>query len=110
MEDVGTPSWAGSSWEGFALEQVLHAHPGWRASHFRTASGVEMDLVLEKGRRRLAFEFKASSSPTLSRGFHQAIADLAPPHSYVIAPVDETYPLGKAITCQAPQHGFNGMA
>lgn len=99
----------GASWEGFALEQVLHAHPGWRASHFRTASGVEMDLVLEKGRRRLAFEFKASSSPTLSKGFHQAITDLAPEGTYVIAPVDEPYPLGKAITCQAPQHGFAGL-
>jgi len=49
-------------------------------------------------------EFKASSAPTLTRGFHQAIDDLAPEHTYVIAPVDEPYPVGKAITCQAPQH------
>jgi len=94
----------GASWEGFALEQVLHAHPGWRASHFRTATGIEMDLVLEKGRHRLAFEFKASSAPTLTRGFHQAINDLAPEHTYVMAPVDEPYPIGKTITCLAPQH------
>jgi len=94
----------GASWEGFALEQVLHAYPGWRASHFRTATGIEMDLVLDKGRRRLAFEFKASSAPTLTRGFHQAIGDLAPEHTYVIAPVDEPYLIGKAITCHAPQH------
>lgn len=96
----------GASWEGFALEQVLHAYSGWRASHFRTATGIEMDLVLEKGRRRLAFEFKASSAPTLTRGFHQAIEILNPEHTYVIAPVDESYPIGKAITVEAPRHVF----
>lgn len=95
----------GASWEGFALEQVLHAHPGWRASHFRTASGIELDLVLEKGRRRLAFEFKASSAPTLTRGFHQAVELLKPEHTSVIAPVDGAYPIGKAITVRAPWHG-----
>ena len=96
----------GASWEGFALEQVLHAYPGWRASHFRTATGIEMDLVLEKGRRRIAFEFKASSAPTLTRGFHQAIEILKPERTYVIAPVDAPYPIGKDMTVQAPQHGL----
>lgn len=92
----------GASWEGFALEQVVQAHPGWQASHYRTATGVEMDLVLEQGRRRLAFEFKASSAPTLSRGFHEAVADLRPEHTFVIAPVDRSYPLGPAITVCPP--------
>ena len=92
------------SWEGFALEQVLHAYPGWRASYFRTASGIEMDLVLEKGSRRMAFEFNASSAPTLTSGFHQAIGDLSPEHSFVVAPVDESFPLDKHITCLAPSH------
>lgn len=96
----------GASWEGFALEQVLHAYPGWRASHFRTATGIEMDLVLEKGRRRIAFEFKASSAPNLTRGFHQAIEILKPERTYIIAPVDAPYPIGKDVTVQAPQHGL----
>ncbi len=92
----------GASWEGFALEQVLHAHPGWRASHFRTATGVELDLVLEKGRRRLAFEFKASSAPSPTRGFHQAISDVEPEHTFIVAPVDQAYPIADAVTVCPP--------
>jgi predicted AAA+ superfamily ATPase len=92
----------GASWEGFALEQVLHAHPGWRASHFRTATGVELDLVLEKGRRRLAFEFKASSAPAPTRGFHQAVSDVEPEHTFIVAPVDQSYPIADAVTVCPP--------
>ena len=92
----------GASWEGFALEQVLHAHPGWRASHFRTATGVELDLVLEKGRRRLGFEFKASSAPSATRGFHQAISDVEPEHTFIVAPVDQAYPIADAVTVCPP--------
>ena len=92
----------GTSWEGFALEQILHNLPGWRASHYRTATGVELDLILEKGKRRLAFEFKASSAPAVTRGFHQAIEDVGPEHTYVVAPVDQSYPIGEKITVCAP--------
>ena len=92
----------GASWEGFALEQVLHSYPGWKASHFRTASGIELDLVLEKGRRRLAFEFKASSAPAITRGFHQAIADIHPQQTFIIAPVDQSYSIGKNLTVCPP--------
>ena len=88
----------GASWEGFALEQILDQYPGWAASHYRTSTGVELDLILEKGRRRIAFEFKASSAPDVTRGFHQAIADLKPEHTYIVAPVEQSYPIGNNVT------------
>jgi predicted AAA+ superfamily ATPase len=88
----------GTSWEGFALEQILDQYPGWAASHYRTSTGVELDLILEKGRRRIAFEFKASSAPDVTRGFHQAIADLKPEHTYIVAPVEQSYPIGNHVT------------
>jgi predicted AAA+ superfamily ATPase len=92
----------GASWEGFALEQILDQYPGWTASHYRTSTGVELDLILEKGRRRIAFEFKASSSPDVTRGFHQAIADLQPEHTYIVAPVEQSYPIGNTMTIRPP--------
>jgi predicted AAA+ superfamily ATPase len=92
----------GASWEGFALEQVIQAYPGWKASHYRTATGVELDLVLEKGSRRLAFEFKASSAPAVTRGFHQAIEDLRPQRTCIVAPVDSSYPIGRSILVCSP--------
>jgi hypothetical protein len=92
----------GASWEGFALEQILDQYPGWTASHYRTSTGVELDLILEKGRRRIAFEFKASSAPDVTRGFHQAIADLQPEHTYIVAPVEQSYPIGNNVTIRPP--------
>ena len=92
----------GASWEGFALEQILQAYPGWKASHYRTATGIELDLVLEKGTRRLAFEFKASSAPAVTRGFHQAVEDIRPQHTFIVAPVDSSYPIGEKITVCPP--------
>lgn len=39
---------AGKSWEGFVAETLIRAAPdGTRASFYRTATGVEIDLVLE---------------------------------------------------------------
>jgi predicted AAA+ superfamily ATPase len=92
----------GASWEGFALEQILDQYSGWTASHYRTTTGVELDLILEKGRRRIAFEFKASSAPDVTRGFHQAITDLQPEHTYIVAPVEQSYSIGNKATIRPP--------
>ena len=93
----------GSSWEGFALENILSAYPGYNPFFYRTSSGIEIDLVLERGTKRIAFECKASKSPSLSKGFYQALKDLSIKHAYIISPVDEEYPLKKNITV-SPLH------
>jgi predicted AAA+ superfamily ATPase len=84
----------GASWEGFVVEQVLAHATGWRGSYYRTARGEEIDLILEKRRRRIAIECKASSAPTVTRGFHGALDDLGIKEAYVVAPVRDSYPLG----------------
>ena len=89
----------GSSWEGYVLEQVLGVLGGkWEAFFFRTSDGSECDLVLQRGRRRLAIECKASSAPELTPDFHRAIEHLRPETTWIAAPVREAYPAGKAIT------------
>jgi predicted AAA+ superfamily ATPase len=50
----------GASWEGMVIENIVAAMPGYRYSFYRTSSGAEVDLVLEKGRRRFVIECKAS--------------------------------------------------
>jgi len=86
----------GASWEGFALEQILSALPdGWRASFYRTQVGAELDLVLEKGERRIGIEFKASMSPTVTRGFWICLDDLAITESWIICPIEDLYPFKK---------------
>ena len=95
----------GSSWEGFSLENILAAYPGYAPYFYRTSSGMEIDLVLEKGKKRIAFEFKASKSPVVSKGFYQALKDLSIYRAYIVSPVDEQYPLKQNVTV-APLHAF----
>jgi len=87
----------GVSWEGFVLDNVLAVAGEWKASFYRTSSGNEIDLVLERGRRRVAIECKASSAPEVTRGFRQALGDLDIAEAWIIAPVKETYPAGRGI-------------
>lgn len=93
---LGHPTF-GACWEAFGIETLCSSLPGWRASYFRSSGGAEIDLVLEKGLRRLAFEFKASSAPRVTRGFHEAIRDLAPERAYVIGLVDDSYPIAQGV-------------
>jgi len=87
----------GASWEGFALENILGAIGGWRSSFYRTSSGSEVDLILEKGRNRIAVEFKSSKAPTVSRGFWNAIEDLKIKEAWIVAPVKGVYPLKPGV-------------
>jgi hypothetical protein len=88
----------GASWEGYVVENILSLAADWKASFYRTSSGNEMDLVLDKGRLRIAVECKASSTPEITRGFRQALTDLQVTEAWVIAPVREAYPAGAGIT------------
>jgi hypothetical protein len=89
---LGHPAY-GASWESFAIENIISLMPGWKTSFYRTSSGVEIDLILEKGRRRIAVEFKASSAPTVGRGFWNAIDELGIKDAWIIAPVTDAYPI-----------------
>jgi len=91
IEDLLGHPIAGASWEGWCIEQILAAMPDWRASFYRASSGEEIDLIIERGRKRLAFEFKASMSPRLSRGFPGTLAALQPDHTWIVSPVLEPY-------------------
>ncbi|MGD9226485.1 MAG: ATP-binding protein [Desulfobacterales bacterium] len=91
IEDLLGHPIAGASWEGWCIEQILAVMPDWRSSFYRTSSGEEIDLIIERGRKRLAFEFKASMSPKLSRGFPGTLTVLQPDHTWIVAPVLEPY-------------------
>ena len=87
----------GASWEGFVIENILSLLPNWTASFYRTSSGSEIDLILEKGTRRIAVECKVSTSPGLNRGFWNAMNDLKFQEAWIIAPVKDTYPAEKGV-------------
>jgi predicted AAA+ superfamily ATPase len=98
---LGHPT-AGPSWEGMAIENLLAAagEGGHQAqgSFYRTSHGAEIDLVLSwPGGEEWAIEIKRSLAPTVERGFHSALADLAPQRALVVYPGAESYRLAPSI-------------
>ncbi len=79
---------AGKSWEGFVIESLLAVLPSRvQACYYRTAGGAEIDLVLDfpsEPGKRYAIEIKRSPAAGLSRGFHEACADITPSHRFVV--------------------------
>ena len=90
---------AGTSWEGFVLETLIRAAPDRaQASFYRTATGVEVDLVLElPGNRLWAMEIKRSSAPKVEKGLRIAREDLQPDRTFLVHSRDEHYPLAGGI-------------
>lgn len=91
-ELLGHPEW-GSSWEGFCIEQIMSVASGWTPSFYRTAAGAELDLVLQQGTKKIAFEFKAGKSPSVTKGFWLALEDVQPDRAFVVAQVDASFPI-----------------
>ena len=89
---------AGVSWEGFVIEQIAAALPPDAVlGYYRTAAGAELDLVAQVQGRTLAFEIKLSSAPKPARGFWQALQDVKPDQSFVVAPVERGYALAEGV-------------
>lgn len=102
MEDLMGHPVFGSSWEGWCIEQIVSAMPGWRPYFYRTSSGEEIDLILERKQKRLAFEFKASLSPHVSKGFAGTLKDIQPVKTWIVTPVKEPYPIPQGATVTNP--------
>lgn len=85
---------AGASWEGFVIESLLAVVPNHtKASFYRTATGVEIDLVLEFGGKQgtWAIEIKRSMTAKLERGNHVALDDIQPKKAFVVYPGKDRY-------------------
>ena len=93
-EVLGHPV-AGTSWEGFVIETLLRAAPDLtRASFYRTATGVEIDLVLElPGGVVWAIEIKRGLSAAVTRPLRVALDDIKPERAFVVYGGTERYPL-----------------
>lgn len=94
---------AGSSWEGFVVEQLINAAPSAQASFYRTSNGAEVDLVLEfRNSQTWVIEIKRSSAPSVSKGFYTAANDLSASRKLLVAPVGQSYPMKEGIEVMSP--------
>jgi predicted AAA+ superfamily ATPase len=83
---LGNPVF-GASWEGLVIENIIANTEGCEHYFFRTATGDELDLIIEKGTKRIAIECKASRSPKPGKGFWQALDIVQPVQTIIIAPI-----------------------
>ena len=91
---------AGTSWEGYVLENLLQAAPERTlASFYRTAAGAEIDLLLEIPDHGLwAIEIKRSLAGRPEKGFYIACLDVMPDRRFVVNAGSGHYPIDAQIT------------
>ncbi len=100
----------GKSFEGYVVELILQINalhtPEYHPSFFRTSDGIEVDLVLKKGRRAIPIEIKATVSPTLkmAKSLQKMIAIMGLKRGYLIHLGDESFPLSRHIRAVSIHH------
>jgi len=82
---------SGASWEGFALEQVLHVAQPDEAYFWGTYAGAELDLLMFKHGRRVGVEFKRVDAPRMTSSMQIALHDLKLDALYVVYAGDRRY-------------------
>ena len=95
----------GASWEGFVLQQIIR-QLGARSDEcffWATHAGAELDLFVSRGRHRLGFEIKRTSSPQITQSMRNALGDLKLQRLDLVHAGDETFPMGKKIRAVALQ-------
>jgi predicted AAA+ superfamily ATPase len=83
----------GASWEGFVIEQLLAAWRPEGAWFWATHGGAELDLLVQRGSRRIGVEIKRADAPRLSASMRQALLDLELDDLLVITPGKRGYRL-----------------
>lgn len=93
----------GASWEGFILMQVirqLRVHAD-ECFFWGTHGGAELDLLVIRGKLRIGFEIKRTSSPRITPSMRNATADLKLQAMDVVHAGEETFLLDKKIRALA---------
>lgn len=87
----------GGSFETLVIENIITSFPRWDAYFYRDSIGNEVDLVLEKGLKKIAIEIKSSTAPKIEKGFWNSMKFLKPDEMWCIAQVDTKYPGGDGL-------------
>jgi len=94
----------GRSWEGFIIEQLIAAEElsrrGSQFHFYRTQTGVEIDLLIDRGQERIGYEIKCASSVSSAdtENLRQGIADGVIHKGVVIYPGSRAFPISETIS------------
>lgn len=93
----------GASWEGFAIREIiarLGAEPS-ECYFWRTHTGAELDLLVVRGGRRLGFEVKRTSSPSVTASMRSARDSLRLDRVTVVHAGAESFPIAEGFDAVA---------
>lgn len=88
----------GSSWEGYAVEEVIKLTEPDGVYYWATHAGAELDLLIFKNGRRYGVEIKREDAPRLTPSMRTALIDLKLDHLTVLYPGERFYTLGPRVT------------
>ena len=88
----------GSSWEGFAIEQIICALETRDTYFWATHAGAELDLLIMAKGKRFGFELTYADAPARRRSMLIALEDLHLDHLWVVYPGDQPYDLDDRIS------------
>jgi len=97
--EIMTSPKLGASWEGWALEEVIRFHQ-YRAEEcffWATHANAELDLLLVRGHKRIGFEFKYSSFPSITKSMIIALETLKLDLITIVYPGTVSFSLSKQV-------------
>jgi len=87
----------GGSWETMVLMNLKGHFPKADFSFYRTSHGAEMDIVMHYMNKVYAIECKVNQQPKLTRGAWNAIEDIKPDYTFIVAPVKESWSVKEGV-------------
>jgi predicted AAA+ superfamily ATPase len=111
MSDLENHPKLGTTWEGFVMDQVIR-HIGARKEEcyfWATHAGAELDLLVVRGKDRLGFEIKRTSTPKITPSMRTALTDLNLKSIDIIHAGDYTFKLSNKIRAVALTKLFSDL-
>jgi len=94
MDELLSHPIVGTSWEGFAIENILSVLPdGGEYWYYKTSAGAEIDLVINYKNHIWAIEIKRTLSPKASKGFLISSEDIQATERLLVYAGSEMYPI-----------------
>lgn len=87
----------GASWEGYVIEELFKQVQPDDAYFWATHNRAELDLLFLKNGRKIGFEIKLNSRPSMTPSMRIAVRDLKLEKLFVIYPGKENYDLDDRI-------------
>jgi predicted AAA+ superfamily ATPase len=99
MPDLKSHPKVGASWEGIIINEIITLTESFpdECFYWATHSGAELDLLIVRGRNKIGYEIKLTTSPKVTPSMRSALVNLNLKQLKVIHAGDKSYSLAPKI-------------